>query len=669
MNQEQRAASNEKCDPASTKAQQVTNNSSWTIEDSKQLYGVEGWGEPYFSVNEAGNITVSPQYPSSEVTIDLYELVQSLQKRNIGLPLLIRFSEILSDRIARLVACMQTAIAKYNYSGIYQGVFPVKCNQNRHLVEDLVRYGKPYNFGLEVGSKPELMIALAALETEPDGDYQPLLICNGYKDREYIETALLATKLGQKIIIVIEQPQELDLAWEISQKLAIKPILGVRAKLNTQGSGRWGTSTGDRAKFGLTIPQIVDVVNKLKTTGMRDCLQLLHFHIGSQISSIAVIKNAIREASQIYVQLAKTTGNMQYIDVGGGLAVDYDGSKSNFPASKNYNMQNYANDIVAQLKDACDMGQVSHPIIISESGRAIASHQSVLVFDILSANQVSVTTPQPLQESEHLIIRNLWEAYNSIDLNNYQETYNDAIQFREEAFNLFNLGYFSLTERARAEKLYWACCCKIAQIIHNINQSHPEQRNYIPDELKDLEQIMASIYYANLSIFQSIPDSWAINQLFPLMPIHRLQEKPIARGIIADLTCDSDGKLDTFINLRDTKPVLELHPLNQQPYYLGMFLVGAYQETMGNLHNLFGDTNLVHIQATTKGYRIKYVVKGDTVREVLNHVQYNSEDLRETMRCRTEIALQNNRLSLEEAQKLLQNYESSLSSYTYLKNS
>lgn len=648
--------------------QQLQNKHSWTIEESKELYGVEGWGEPYFSINQAGNVIVSPQYPESEVNIDLYELIESLKQRNLGLPILIRFSEILSDRISRLVACMEKAIAKYHYKGVYQGVFPVKCNQNRYLIEDIVRYGKPYNFGLEAGSKPELMIALASLKIEPNSSYQPLLICNGYKDKEYIETALLATKLGQKIIIVIEQPTELDLVLEISHKLAIKPVLGVRAKLNTEGSGRWGTSTGDRAKFGLTIPQILAVVNKLKAADSLSALQLLHFHIGSQISSIAVVKNAIREASQIYVQLAKISDRMQYIDVGGGLAVDYDGSKSSFAASKNYNMQNYANDIVAQIKDACDMGKVNHPTIVSESGRAIASHQSVLVFDIMGANQVSVATPQPIADPEHLIIRNLWEAYNSVDLNNYQEIYNDAIQFREEAFNLFNLGYFTLAERAKAEELYWGCCCKIAQVIQLINQSNSQPNNRIPDELKELEQTMASVYYGNISIFQSAPDSWAINQLFPIMPIHRLQEKPTVKGIIADLTCDSDGKIDNFIALKDTKPVLELHPLDDKPYYLGMFLVGAYQEIMGNLHNLFGDTNVVHIQTTSQGYQIKQVVKGDTIQTVLGYVQYKPDTLIETMRCHTETALQANRLSLAEAQKLLQNYEKSLHKYTYFKN-
>jgi arginine decarboxylase len=649
---------------------------SWTIEDSENLYGIQGWGEPYFSINAAGHVTVSPQGDSRGFSLDLYELVESLKKRNLGLPLLIRFSDILGDRLERLHASMNRAIARYNYPGKYQGVFPIKCNQHRHLVEAIVRFGKPYQFGLEAGSKPELMIALAALEAgynQTKDNFEPLLICNGYKDREYIETALLARKLGQKPIIVIEQIEELYLAIAVSRQLEIKPILGVRAKLLTKGSGRWGNSTGERAKFGLTIPQIVEVVEQLQAAEMLDSLQLLHFHVGSQISSISVVKDAIREASQIYVQLVKMGANMHYLDVGGGLAVDYDGSKTNFHASKNYNMQNYANDIVAQIKDACAQGNVTVPTIVSESGRAIASHQSVLVFDVLGTSDVPIIPPSPVQEEEHLVLRNLWETYQSIDAQNYQETYHDAIQFKEEAISLFNLGYFTLAQRARAEELYWACCRKIIEII--------PQQGYVPDDLEDLEKMMASIYYINLSIFQSVPDSWAIDQLFPIMPIHRLEEKPTARGILADLTCDSDGKIDQFIDLRDVKDILELHPLqfvksqnngdlstqkSPAPYYLGMFLVGAYQEIMGNLHNLFGDTNVVHIQMTPKGYQIEYVVKGDTIKEVLGYVQYNPEDLVETMRRRTEIALQERKITLEEAQRLLQNYESSLNSYTYL---
>jgi arginine decarboxylase len=625
----------------------------WTIEDSEALYRIQGWGEPYFSINAAGHVTVSPQGDRGG-SLDLFDLVTALKQRNLPLPILIRFSDILEDRIERLNACFSKAIARYNYDGDYRGVFPVKCNQQRHLVEALVRYGKPHLFGLEAGSKPELMIALALLDTPG-----ALLICNGYKDRDYIETAILGRRLGKTPIIVLEQMEEVEVAIAASHALGIEPILGVRAKLSAKGEGRWGISAGDRAKFGLTIPEIIQVVNRLKAENMLHCLQLVHYHIGSQISSIAVIKDAIREASQIYTELAKLGADMQYLDVGGGLGVDYDGSKTNFYASKNYNMQNYANDIVAEVKEACEENKIPVPTLISESGRAIASHQSVLVFDVLSTNEVSSEPPAPVEEKEHLIIRNLFETYQSIRVENYQEMFHDACQFKEEAISLFNFGYLSLTERARAEQLYWACCHKILAIVR--------QQEYVPDDLEDLEKIMASIYYVNLSVFQSAPDSWAIDQLFPIMPIHRLDEEPTQRGTLADLTCDSDGKINQFIDLRDVKSVLELHPLKpNEPYYLGMFLGGAYQEIMGNLHNLFGDTNAVHIQLAQKGYTIEHVVKGDTMTEVLGYVQYKSEDLVESIRRQTEAALRDRQISLQESQLLLQNYERSLSRYTYL---
>ena len=651
---------------------------SWTIEDSEKLYRIQGWGEPYFSINAVGHVTVSPNGDRGG-SLDLFELVQALQQRNIHLPLVIRFSDILADRIERLNACFAKAIARYNYPNGYRGVYPIKCNQHRHLVEALVRYGKPHQFGLEAGSKPELMIALALLDPDsnPRDDSSPALtICNGYKDREYIETAFLATKLGQKPIVVIEQLDELYLAIDVSRKLGIEPVLGVRAKLSSRGIGRWGSSTGDRAKFGLTVPEIVTVVKELEAAGMLNSLQLLHYHIGSQISSITVVKDAIQEASQIYVQLTKLGANMQYLDVGGGLAVDYDGSKTNFHASKNYNMQNYANDIVAEVKESCEEANIPAPILVSESGRAIASHHSVLIFDVLGTSEIPTNPPPEPEENEHLIIRNLRETYQSIDEKTYQEAYHDAIQFKEEAISLFNLSYFSLTERSKAEQLYWACCSKILQVARN--------QEYVSDDLEDLEQIMASIYYINLSIFKSAPDAWAIDQLFPILPIHRLNEEPTNRGVLADLTCDSDGKITQFIDLLDVKPILELHPLKEkekqypnnpdinhkktakEPYYLGMFLVGAYQEIMGNLHNLFGDTNVVHIDMTPKGYEIEYVVKGETIKEVLGYLEYNPEDLLETLRRRTEKAIQDNRITLEESQRLLQNYEKSLRSYTYL---
>ncbi len=626
---------------------------SWKIEDSEALYRIEGWGQPYFSINAAGHVTVSPKGDRGG-SLDLFELVNALKQRNLGLPLLIRFSDILEDRIERLNACFAKAIARYNYSGVYRGVFPVKCNQQRHLIEDLVRFGKPHQFGLEAGSKPELMIGLAMLATPG-----ALLICNGYKDREYIETAMLSQRLGQTAIIVLEQVEEVQLVIDASRSLGIKPILGVRAKLSTQGMGRWGTSSGDRAKFGLTIPEIIQAVEQLRAANLMDSLQLLHFHIGSQISAINVIKDAIQEASRIYVELAQLGANMKYLDVGGGLGVDYDGSQTNFYASKNYNMQNYANDIVAELKDACAERKIPVPTLISESGRAIASHQSVLIFDVLSTSNVPCGALEPPQEAEPPIIHHLWETYQSITRENYQEAYHDAVQFKDEAISRFNLGILRLTERARVERIYWACCEKIMTITR--------QQEYVPDELEDLEKIMASIYYINLSVFQSAPDCWAIDQLFPIMPIHKLDQEPTQRGILADLTCDSDGKIDQFIDLRDVKSVLELHPFKAgEPYYLGMFLNGAYQEIMGNLHNLFGDTNAVHIHLTPKGYQIEHVVKGDTMTEVVGYVQYDVEDLVESIRKRTEQALQDKQITLAESQRLLQTYEQSLSRYTYL---
>lgn len=628
----------------------------WTIEDSEELYRISGWGDPYFSINAAGHVTVSPKGDRGG-SLDLYELVKSLQRRNLGLPILLRFSDILEDRIARLNACFARAIARYNYDGVYRGVFPVKCNQQRHLVEDLVRFGQPHQFGLEAGSKPELLIALASLASS-----EALLICNGYKDREYVETAMLSQRLGQTPIIVLEQLDEVTLVIEASRHLNIRPMLGVRAKLSSKGIGRWGGSAGDRAKFGLTVPEILSAVEQLKQADMLDCLQLLHFHIGSQISSISVIKDALREACQIYVELSALGARMGYLDVGGGLGVDYDGSKTNFPASKNYSLQNYANDVVAEVQEACSARKLPVPTLISESGRAIASHQSVLVFDVLGTSEIpTVENPEPVTEEDHALLRELYETYVSIGLKNYQEAYHDAVQFKEEAISLFNFGYLSLSERARIERLYWACCHRILELVRH--------EDYVPDDLENLEKSLASIYYINLSVFQSVPDAWAIDQLFPIMPIHRLDEKPTSRGTLADLTCDSDGKINQFIDLRDVKSVLELHALKpDEPYYLGLFLGGAYQEIMGNLHNLFGDTNAIHIHMTPKGYHIEHVVKGDTMAEVLSYVQFDSEDLLENIRRRSEHALQEGAITIEEAQLLLQHYEHSLSHYTYLSN-
>lgn len=631
---------------------------SWTIEDSEQLYRVPGWGDPYFSINSAGHLTVSPQGDRGSI-LDLYELVQSLRQRSLNLPLLIRFPDILEDRIDRLNSAFKKAIGRYNYKGTYRGVFPVKCNQQRHLVESYVKFADRYDFGLEAGSKPELMIAMAALNTPG-----ALLICNGYKDSEYLEKAILARRLGKNCIIVLEQLEEVTEVISVSKRLGIRPVLGVRAKLSTKGEGRWGISAGDRAKFGLTVPEIVFAIEQLREAGLLSELQLLHFHIGSQISSIKVLKEALREAGRVYVELSHLGADMKYLDVGGGLAVDYDGSKSNFYASKNYNIQNYANDVVAEIKDCCEAAKLPVPTLISESGRALASHQSVLIFDVLSVSQVPRVNPDQVSDEDKPLLRNLQETYEGITLDNILEAYNDVTHFKEQAVSTFNLGYLSLKDRARAEQIYWASLWKIRDLM--------KQLELIPDDLQELDQVMSSTYYMNLSLFQSAPDMWAIDQLFPILPIHRLDEEPVERGTLADLTCDSDGKIDRFIDLRDVKSVLELHTPRydkdgeMEPYFLGMFLAGAYQEIMGNLHNLFGDTNAVHIRLSQQGYQIEHVVKGDTIQEVLGYVQYGAADLVESIRIQTEEALDKGLITLQESQLLLQSYERSLASYTYL---
>ena len=638
----------------------VSEKAPWSIQDSLELYRVQDWGSPYFGINEMGHMTVSPQADRKN-SLDLHELVGALEQRNLSLPILIRFSDILEDRLNRLNSAFSQAIDKYGYTGNYQGVFPVKCNQQRHFVESLVEFGARHSFGLEAGSKPELLIALALLDTNGAP-----LICNGYKDREYIEKALLSQKMGHKTLIVLEQAEELDIVLAVAEELGIEPRVGVRAKLSVRSSGHWGESVGDRAKFGLTVPEVMEVVDKLKQHDKAGCLKLLHFHIGSQISSISVIKDALREACRLYVELLNEGAAMEFLDVGGGLAVDYDGSKSNFFASKNYSVQNYANDVVAAIKDACETAQVPMPTIVSESGRALASHQSVLVFDILGASDVPKVEAYEPSEEDHLVLHNMYETLQNLGPHNFQEMYHDAQQFKKEAVSLFNFGYLSLRQRAQAERTFWSIC---ERILKEMNE-----QGHATEERQALEKTLASLYYANLSIFRSAPDTWAMDQLFPVAPIHRLNEEPTVRATLADLTCDSDGKLDRFIGLKNVKHLLEVHPLEpseegyrkHKPYHLAMFLAGAYQEVMGNLHNLFGDTNAVHISLTTEGYRIDHVVKGDTVGDVLEYVQYDPKSLIETVRQRTEVALEKNLLTINETQRLLLGYEQSLQAYTYL---
>ncbi|MGM9998276.1 MAG: biosynthetic arginine decarboxylase [Candidatus Bruticola sp.] len=650
-------------------------SADWNIDKSDELYSIKRWGAPYFSINSAGHLVVSPQGERGG-SIDLYSLIEALKGRGLSLPILLRFPDILQDRIERLNSAFARAIAKYNYAGVYRGVFPVKVNQQRHIIEELVKFGQPHKFGLEAGSKPELLIALSAIDSK-----ECLITCNGYKDREYLETAILASKLGKKVIIILEQLDEVCLAVRTAKALNLPASFGFRVKLNRKSQGHWGSSVGERAKFGMSAYEIYQAVQILVGNNMLDNLKLLHFHIGSQISAISVIKGALREAGRIYAELVKLGAPMGYLDVGGGLAVDYDGSKSDFYASKNYNMQSYANDVVAEINDACRLASIMPPTIISESGRALASHQSVLVFDVVGQSKIaSFKIPDPVGEEDY-IIKTLREIYEGITLENAQESFHDAVQFKDEAMSAFQLGMLSLRQRTLAEKLYWQSCRRIYEVLRT-SSSHNS------DDFFTLEKLLSTTYYVNLSVFQSAPDSWALDQLFPILPIHRLDTAPDEKVTLADLTCDSDGKIDKFIDIKeDVSPLLDVHSLrfnqevnmygteedglaaerlSHEPYYLGMFLIGAYQETMGNLHNLFGDTNAVQVKLTPSGYKIEHIVRGDTMSKVLSYFQYNPDDLLERMRQQCEEALSSNALTLEMSQKLLNNFESSLARYTYM---
>ncbi len=625
----------------------------WSAHKSAQLYQVSGWGAPYFSVSESGEMVVRPD-PTREGSINLSELTEGLKARGIELPLLIRFPDLVGHRIRRINECFAHAIREHEYGAGYRGVFPVKVNQQRHLVEAIVDAGRQWQFGLEAGSKPELLIALAAMQ-----DVGGLIICNGYKDHSYIETALVAQKFDKTVIVVLERADELDVVLRASEKLGIKPMLGVRAKLTTKGVGRWAASAGDRAKFGLSSSEIVELVDTLAERDMLDSLVLLHFHIGSQISSIIPIKSAIQEAANIYVELAKLGCAMGYLDVGGGLAIDYDGSKTDFHASKNYGLAEYAADVVSHIQAACTKSEVEVPTLVSESGRAIAAHHSVLVFEVVGTSEVRFGDPVEPTTATHRLLKDLYETYRGISVKNVQESWHDASQAKEEAQNLFKYGYLGLRERAQAERLFWACCEKIQERLKRLK--------FVPEELSHLEQTLSAIYYCNFSLFQSAPDIWAIDQLFPIVPIHRLSERPTVTARLADLTCDSDGVVDNFIDVEEDKHVLEVHEWSKdRPYYLGMFLNGAYQEILGDLHNLFGDTNAVHVALTDDGYEVRHVVKGDSIAEVLRYVEYVPEDMVEAVRRQADRAVQSGRLTNEQMRTLMQHYESALRSYTYL---
>ena len=647
---------------ALTKTYSPSDANDWSVHDSSVLYGLGQWGDNYFSINKKGHISVSPKGKGHEC-LDLMDLVQALESRNLKLPLLIRFDDILEDRLTRLHKAFEKAIKHYKYRGEYQGVFPVKCNQHRHVVEELMTCGHRWNFGLEAGSKAELLIALSLIDNP-----KALLICNGYKDQRYIETTILARQLGRQPIVVIEQANEVERIIQASRNIGAAPLIGIRAKLSSRSSGRWSNSIGATAKFGLSIPEILTAIKQLRNANLLNDLRLLHFHVGSQINDIAILKDALQEAGQIYIELTRLGAPMQYLDVGGGLGVDYDGSQTATEASTNYSLQNYANDVVATIKESCESNDIQVPTLVSESGRAIASHFSVLVFNVLGRSVLPADIPS-IKKNESLIVRNLRETLtfiqkipksSNIDSSQLQESWNDAIKFKEDALNAFRLGYLNLSERAIAEQLTWACAKVLVE--HLPNCSH------IPEDLKALRSTLAGTYFANLSIFRSAPDTWAIDQLFPIMPIHRLDEEPNQLGHFADLTCDSDGKLTRFINNGQIKPLLELHDLKaNEQYVIGMFLGGAYQEVMGNLHNLFGSTNSVHLRLTTDGgYNLDHVVRGNTKADVLEAMEHNPKTLLERLRIASEEAIQRGSLKIGDAQRLMDHLETSLRQRTYL---
>jgi arginine decarboxylase len=625
----------------------------WSATDAAELYDIARWGKGYFSIGQNGHVLVHPD-KNPERSIDLKQLVDRLQMRGIDLPILIRFADILQHRLAEIHSAFARAISDHGYGGSYCCVYPIKVNQQRQVVEEVLRFGKPYQFGVEAGSKPELLAVVAMTENDTP------IICNGFKDAEFIETAMMALKMGRKIIPVVEKYTELELILKTAEKLGVRPTIGMRVKLAARGSGRWQQSGGHRSKFGLTVSEILRALAELQSRGMEDCFRLLHFHLGSQITNIRQIKGALNEAVRIYVDLVKQGAGLAYLDVGGGLGVDYDGSQTNFESSANYTLQEYANDVVYHVQSVCDEAGVQHPTIISESGRAVVAYHSALVFGVLGvAEQGNGELPIQLPEEAEQPLHDLLDTYQNVTVRNVLEAYHDATQALDMAMNLFSGGYLPLVQRSLAENLFWAICHKIQRLT--------KQLEFVPEELENLDATLSDTYFCNFSLFQSIPDSWAIKQLFPVMPIHRLNERPTTPAVLGDITCDSDGKIDQFIDLRDVKRTLPLHTFNGEPYYLGVFLVGAYQEILGDLHNLFGDTNAVHVSIDSNGgVVLETVIKGDTVREVLEYVEFDPNVLVRQLRTDVEAAVRDGRLGYQQAGQLLRFYEDGLGGYTYL---
>jgi arginine decarboxylase len=626
----------------------------WKVQDAMETYGVRNWGKGYFGVNKLGHVTVHPD-KNPDQAIDLKELVDQLQERGIQLPILLRFTDILRHRVGEIQDAFRTAIAESDYRGNYCCVYPIKVNQQRHVVEEILDFGKPFHFGLEAGSKPELLAVLAIT----NGLDTPI-ICNGFKDDEFIKMTMLARKMGKQVIPVVEKFTELEMIVRYAQELSVRPVIGVRIKLATRGAGRWKYSAGFRSKFGLTLTEALEAFEFLKQRDLADCLQLVHFHLGSQITNIRNIKGALTEAARVYVELHRVGAGVRYLDVGGGLGIDYDGSQTDFESSVNYTLTEYANDVVFRIKSVCDEADVPHPTIISESGRAVVAYHSLLVFDVLGVSNFDrYQAPPEIPEDSPQPVADLYNICRDLSKKNLLEYYHDAVQAMDDALSMFNLGNLSIEMRALSERLFWAACGKVLKMVR--------EQDYVPEELQGLESLLSDTYFCNFSIFQSMPDAWAVKQLFPMMPIHRLDESPSRKAVLGDITCDSDGKIDQFIDLRDVRSTLDLHPYTGEPYYLGAFLLGAYQEILGDLHNLFGDTNAVHVSLDESGeINLDAVIKGDTVREVLAYVQYSADELIARMRKDVERAVRAGNITLNESRQLLRFYESGLEGYTYL---
>ena len=626
----------------------------WTIEDSKELYNINGWGTSYFGINDKGDVYVSPC--KNDVQIDLREVMDELSLRDVTPPVLLRFPDILDNRIEKTSSCFQRAKEEYGFKGENFIIYPIKVNQMQPVVEEIISHGRKFNLGLEAGSKPELH-AVIAVQCQSDS----LIICNGYKDQSYIELALLAQKMGKRIFIVVEKLNELDIIAKASKKLNVKPNLGIRIKLASSGSGKWEDSGGDASKFGLTSSELLEALHILDEKGLHDSLKLIHFHIGSQITKIRRIQTALREAAQFYTNLHKMGYDVDFVDCGGGLGVDYDGTRSSHSESSvNYSIQEYVNDCIYTFVDAADKNGISHPNIITESGRSLAAHHSVLVIDVLeTASLPEMPEEFEAKETDHQLVKDLYEIWDNLNPRSMMEDWHDAEQIREEALDLFSHGLVDLKTRAEIESMYWSVC-------HEIN-SLAKSMKHVPDELKNLDKLLADKYFCNFSLFQSLPDSWAIDQLFPIVPVQRLDERPTRNATLQDITCDSDGKISNFVTNRNVSHVLPLHTLRRnEPYYLGVFLVGAYQEILGDMHNLFGDTNAVHISVKDGTYHVDQIFDGETVEEVLDYVQYNPKKLVRQLEIWVTKSVKQGKISLEEGKEFLSNYRSGLYGYTYL---